>query len=83
MHTDEQHPHVHLTVQMRGFSGERLNPRKADLQRWRETFAECLLDEGIDCVATPRKEGNRAKGLRLNADNLKRRHLEIMKDDER
>ena len=71
MHTDEQHPHVHLTVQMRGFSGERLNPRKADLQRWRETFAECLLDEGIDCVATPRKEGNRARSQKQS-----RRHQE-------
>lgn len=54
LHTDEEHPHVHLTVQMRGFSGERLNPRKNDLQSWRESFATCLLNEGVDCVATPR-----------------------------
>ena len=72
MHTDEQHPHVHLTVQMRGFTGERLNPRKADLQRWRETFAECLLDQGIDCVATPRTEGNRARSQKQS-----RRHQEV------
>ena len=62
MHTDEKHPHVHLTVQMRGFNGERLNPRKADLQRWRETFADRLLKEGIDCVATPRTSRNKARG---------------------
>jgi hypothetical protein len=30
----------------------RLNPRKADLQRWRETFAERLRELGIDAEAT-------------------------------
>jgi hypothetical protein len=58
MHSDEEHPHLHLTVQMRGFAGERLNPRKADLQRWREMFADRLLHEGVDCVATPRTARN-------------------------
>lgn len=53
LHTDEAHPHVHLTIQMRGFDGERLNPRKKDLQIWRERFAAHLLEEGVDCVATP------------------------------
>lgn len=62
MHTDEQHPHLHLTVQMRGFNGERLNPRKADLQRWREMFADRLLHEGVDCVATPRTARNKERG---------------------
>lgn len=62
MHTDEAHPHVHLTVQMRGFNGERLNPRKADLQRWRERFAHSLLNEGVDCVATPRTARNQSRG---------------------
>ena len=52
LHTDEEHPH--LTVQMRGFDGERLNPRKKELQEWRESFSACLLNEGVDCVATPR-----------------------------
>ena len=59
LHTDEKHPHVHLTVQMRGFDGERLNPRKKDLQNWREALAACLLDEGVDCVATPRASRTR------------------------
>ncbi|MBL8039222.1 MAG: hypothetical protein JNN16_17100 [Nitrospira sp.] len=36
------HPHVHLTVKAVGLDGIRLNPRKADLQRWREGFAEAL-----------------------------------------
>jgi hypothetical protein len=33
----------------------RLNPRKADLQRWREHFADKLRDEGVTANATPRR----------------------------
>lgn len=47
-------PHVHLVVKSVGFDGRRLNPRKADLQRWRELFAERLRDQGIEAEATPR-----------------------------
>ena len=36
------HPHVHLIVKTEGLDGTRLNPRKADLQRWREGFALAL-----------------------------------------
>jgi hypothetical protein len=32
--------------------GMRLNPRKTDLHRWRETFAEKLRERGIDAEAT-------------------------------
>jgi hypothetical protein len=32
--------------------GKRLNPRKADLQRWRETFAERLRGQGIEAEAS-------------------------------
>jgi hypothetical protein len=32
--------------------GQRLNPRKADLQRWRETFAERLREWGVDAEAS-------------------------------
>lgn len=71
MHTDEEHPHLHLTVQMRGFNGERLNPRKADLQRWREMFADRLLHEGVDCVATPRTARNKAR-----SQSQSKRHAE-------
>lgn len=54
-HDDERHPHVHLCVKALGTDGTRLNPRKADLQRWRERFAEALRDRGIDANATPRR----------------------------
>jgi hypothetical protein len=48
------HPHVHLVVQSAGADGRRLNPRKADLHRWREGFAQALRDHGVDAIATSR-----------------------------
>lgn len=54
LHSDTPQPHCHLTVKCRGFDGKRLNPRKADLQRWREDFAEKLRNQGVDAEATPR-----------------------------
>jgi hypothetical protein len=47
-------PHVHLAVKATGLDGIRLNPRKADLQRWREGFAKALRDRGVDATATKR-----------------------------
>ena len=35
-----------------GLDGIRLNPRKAEIQRWREGFAEALRDQGIDTMTT-------------------------------
>ncbi|WP_179258252.1 relaxase/mobilization nuclease domain-containing protein [Caballeronia sordidicola] len=54
-HTDEAHPHVHLCVIARSNDGTRLNPRKADLQDWRESFAAYLREHGIDANATRRQ----------------------------
>ncbi|MFM0758272.1 relaxase/mobilization nuclease domain-containing protein [Paraburkholderia strydomiana] len=53
-HDDEAHPHVHLSVQVRGPDGKRLNPRKQDLQRWRERFAGQLREHGVEANATRR-----------------------------
>lgn len=49
-----KHPHVHLVVKVESMTGIRLNPRKADLQRWREGFAHALGAHGIEATATPR-----------------------------
>jgi type IV secretory pathway VirD2 relaxase len=54
-HLDDKHPHVHLTVRSLGHNGKRLNPRKADLQAWRERFAGELRLRGIAAEATPRR----------------------------
>lgn len=51
-----KHPHVHLVVKARGLDGTRLNPRKADLQRWREGFAEALREHGVEAAATKREQ---------------------------
>src|SRR4029079_7363689 len=47
LHNHQENPHVHLSVRAESKQGKRLNPRKADLQRWRETFAEKLRGWGI------------------------------------
>jgi len=47
------HPHVHLSVKVGG-QERRLNPRKADLQKWREGFSEQLRAHGIEANATSR-----------------------------
>lgn len=54
-HEDEKHPHVHLAVKAVDKSGVRMNPRKADLQAWREHFADRLREHGIAANATPRR----------------------------
>jgi type IV secretory pathway VirD2 relaxase len=72
LHTDELHPHVHLSVKMRSFEGQRLNPRKADLYDWRETFALAMRDQGIDAEATPRP----LRGVVRKADRAVVRHIE-------
>lgn len=47
-------PHVHLCVKATGLDGLRLNPRKDDLQRWRESFAQALRERGVEATATKR-----------------------------
>jgi type IV secretory pathway VirD2 relaxase len=60
-HLDDKHPHVHLTVRSLGHDGKRLNPRKADLQAWRERFAGELRLRGIEAEATPRRTRGRVR----------------------
>jgi len=52
LHDHQANPHVHLSVKAESKHGDRLNPRKADLHRWRETFAEQLREWGVDAEAT-------------------------------
>jgi hypothetical protein len=60
-HLEDKHPHVHLTVRSLGYNGKRLNPRKADLQVWRERFAGELRLRGIAAEATPRRTRGRVR----------------------
>ncbi len=66
LHDHQANPHVHLSVRAESKSGKRLNPRKADLHRWRETFAEKLRGHGIDAEATRQA----TRGTNRNYDPL-------------
>jgi Relaxase/Mobilisation nuclease domain len=52
LHDHQANPHVHISVRAESRYGKRLNPRKADLHRWRETFAEKLRGHGVEAEAT-------------------------------
>lgn len=52
LHDHQANPHVHISVRAESKHGRRLNPRKTDLHRWRETFAEKLRDRGVEAEAT-------------------------------
>jgi hypothetical protein len=69
-----KNPHVHLAVKAQGADGRRLNPRKADLQRWREGFAKALNDHGVEAAATRRTPRlQRQRGEKQEVRELKRR----------
>ncbi|MDO8912195.1 MAG: relaxase/mobilization nuclease domain-containing protein [Phenylobacterium sp.] len=59
LHTDTARPHVHLSICSRGHDGRRFNPKKADLELFRRSFAQALRDRGVEAEATPR----RARGV--------------------
>lgn len=74
LHTDTDHPHVHLTVANQGEDGSRFNPRKADLHHWRESFAHELRQRGVAAEATPRRaRGHVQKRVRSSARHLEAR----------
>lgn len=74
-HDDTSHPHCHLTLKAVGHDGRRLNPRKADLQAWRESFAACLRENGIAAEASPRRtRGIVRKGQKQAVLHAKRDH---------
>jgi len=52
LHEHQENPHVHVVVRAERDDGRRLNPRKADLYRWRERFAAALRSYGIEAAAT-------------------------------
>ena len=52
LHDHQANPHVHISVRAESKHGKRLNPRKAHLHRWRETFAEKLRGHGIEAEAS-------------------------------
>ena len=75
LHTDTPHPHVHMAISARGDMGQRPNPKKADLELWRQVFAQALRDRGIDAEATPRRaRGVTRKAERTHLRKIRERH---------
>lgn len=54
LHTDDNHPHVHVVLKAMGEDGRRLNIRKATLRSWRAHFAANLRELGVAANATER-----------------------------
>jgi hypothetical protein len=54
LHTDHDHPHVHMVLKAVSEQGVRLNIRKATLREWRRDFAAALRKQGIAANATER-----------------------------
>jgi hypothetical protein len=61
LHDHQANPHVHISVRAESKHGQRLNARKADLHRWRESFAEKLRGYGIDAEATRQATRGRSR----------------------
>jgi len=61
LHTDQDHPHVHLVIKAVSEEGERLNIRKATLREWREQFAGHLRARGVAANATERAVRGRSR----------------------
>jgi hypothetical protein len=66
LHDHQANPHVHLSVRAESQNGRRLNPRKADLRRWRALFAENLRGWGVEAEASSRL----LRGGRTSAEPL-------------
>ena len=54
LHTDDNHPHVHVVLKAVSEQGQRLNIKKAHLKEWRVKFAVHLREQGVAANATPR-----------------------------
>lgn len=54
LHTDDDHPHVHVVLKARSEQGQRLNIKKATLRAWRREFASNLRELGVAANATER-----------------------------
>lgn len=90
LHTDQNHPHVHLVVKAVSEKGKRLNIRKGTLRKWRGLFAQHLRARGVAANATERavrgqtrsgfKDGIHRASLRGDSRYLRERATRIAQD---
>lgn len=64
LHTDEDHPHVHLVLKAVSEEGARLNISKAMLRHWRVEFAHHLRLLGVAANATERSVRGESRSTR-------------------
>lgn len=76
LHTDDEHPHVHLVVKAVSEQGTRLNIRKETLREWRSRFAGQLRARGVDANATERAA--RGRGGKTLKDGIYRASLRLV-----
>lgn len=67
-----ENPHAHLTIRTKAREGQRLDPRKHDLQAWREAFALELRERGVVAEATSR----RVRGVTRKGQRQAIRHMD-------
>ncbi|TDQ15330.1 LPD7 domain-containing protein [Phyllobacterium brassicacearum] len=65
LHEDREHIHVHAVVRMKAQTGERIDPKIQDLQRWRETLAHEARERHIPMEALSRFERSNPPGYKL------------------
>jgi hypothetical protein len=53
LHTDQEHPHLHLVVKAESELGRRLHIDKQLLREWREAFAQMMREQGVAANASP------------------------------
>jgi len=73
LHTDEDHPHVHLVLKAVSEQGLRLNIKKAMLRHWRSEFARNLRLLGVAANATERAV--RGEARKAKQDGIYRANL--------
>jgi len=66
LHTDDEHPHVHVVLKAVSEQGVRLNIRKSTLRSWRAGFAANLRELGVDANATERAVRGQSKNRKLD-----------------
>lgn len=87
LHDDKDHTHVHVCVGTRDIDradAPRLSPRKADLFRWRQGFADKLRENGIDAAASERRHRfNYRRSEHGAIRQMRKDHPTSVVDDER
>jgi hypothetical protein len=90
LHTDQDHPHVHVVIKAMGEQGRRLNIRKATLRSWRSQFAANLRELGVAANATERavrgqtrshkSSGIYRAGQRQDSSHIRKRQEQVLRE---